>query len=113
MQDFGALHLLIFILSPSFFDCSNRLCFRFVVDLFSACGCRVFFCGRRGGGGGGRVFSERFAVRLPSFQRGGEEEVADCENFEGVMGVGNRGVCVWNSSRGLWCGEQVGSMEEL
>ncbi len=54
----------------------------------------------------------RFAVRLHSFQRG-EEEVADCENFEGVVGGGNRGVCVWNSSRGLWCGEQVGSMEEV
>ncbi len=32
---------------------------------------------------------------------------------EGVVGEGNRGMCVWNSSRGLWCGEQVGSMEEV
>ncbi len=63
----------------------------------------------------GGEFSLRFAVRLHSFQREEEEEeeVADCENFEGVVGGGNRGVCVWNSSRGLWCGEQVGSMEEV
>lgn len=60
---------------------------------------------------GGGVFTAGFAVRLHSVQRGEEEEeeVADCENFEGVVGQ----VCVRNSSRGLWCGEQVGSMDEV
>ncbi len=43
MHNLGVFHLFILILSPSFFDCSNRLCFRFGVDLFSAYGCRGFF----------------------------------------------------------------------
>ncbi len=103
MQDLGVFHLLILILSPSFFDCSNRLCLISSLHVVVGVLKKIYWVGGS--------FTERFAVRLHSVQRGEEEEeeVADCENFEGVVG----GVCVWNSSRGLWCGEQVRSMEEV